>query len=637
VKQEMIIIQIKRHFSLKVVSLACLTLCYPAAFAIGFGEAALHSNLGDVLRVQVPLTGATEDILVPSCFKPKIETLNGELIDVPRMEFVVPTPSSHTAYINVISNKVMVEPAVKFTIAMTCGSFAQRGYPILLDFADSTSAAPLPAPVPVAVPDTQISAIQVVKPVPAAAAMTQKKSRVTRSESESDGARTETANTVAVKSASKHAKHAETAGKDVLKVSSEDSVSDFELKMSQSLTTAPSQNADQQRIEENKIAQAQFAAILRGEDPLLAAQNQIKQQELKAKKLQAELDRIKQQDALAEQKDKGFSPLLMGLAATIAALVLALIGLVVIATIKSRKNKEKTWWDAATEQKKNVVDIVDYLQTTAEKGNLDPNPITTAREVASKENTNNTAAPDSSINKEEPSPKFKRMGLPALEDTNSSTFNFFGNRGQSIHIEEISDITQEAEFWMSVNDPHRAIEILEPQSRDENQTTPVTWLYLLDLYRLVGDEDNYRDLRARFKLKFNAKIPNFNEEILAGSARSFEDFPHLVANCCALWHSEDIFGFLESLLVDDREGERVGFDLPVYRDILFLLSICNELERVKYKALPKEDLPVKTDETTNIVVETKLAVKPDEPESSEYSNSLNFDLLDFKSGDKEKG
>jgi len=635
----MIIIQIKRHFSLKVVSLACLTLCYPAAFAIGFGEAVLRSNLGDVLRVQVPLTGATEDVLVPTCFKPKIETLNGELIDVPRMEFVLPTPPSHTVYIDVTSNKVMVEPAVKFTIAMTCGSFAQRGYPILLDFADSAGAAPLAATPQAAVPDTQISPIQVARTAPVAAATSKKSTRVTRREPESGNSKAEVASTAVTKPASKHAKHAQTAGKDVLKVSSEDSASDFELKMSQSLTVAPEQNPDQQRLAENKIAQAQFAAILRGEDPLLAAQNQIKLQEQKAKTLQAELDRIKQQTALNEQKDKGFSPLLIGLVATITALILALIGLVVIAVHKSRKDKEKTWWDAATEQKKNIVDIVDYLQTTAEKGNLDPNPITTTRETVSKESSDKGGEPVPSINKEEPSPKFKRMGLPALEDTNSSTFNFFGNRGQSIHIEEISDITQEAEFWMSVNDPHRAIEILEPQSRDENQTTPVTWLYLLDLYRLVGDEDNYRDLRARFKLKFNAKIPNFNEEIVAGSARNLEDFPHLIASCCALWHSEDIFGFLESLLVDDREGERVGFDLPVYRDILFLLSICNELERVKYKPLPKDDPLPKTDQvvTAAETPDTNLIVKPEEPEANEYSNSLNFDMLDFKSGDKEKG
>jgi hypothetical protein len=35
--------------------------------------------------------------------------------------------------------------------------------------------------------------------------------------------------------------------------------------------------------------------------------------------------------------------------------------------------------------------------------------------------------------------------------------------------------------------------------------------------------------------------------------------------------------FLESLLVDDRDGKRMGFELPVYRDILLLISVANEL------------------------------------------------------------
>jgi len=260
---------------------------------------------------------------------------------------------------------------------------------------------------------------------------------------------------------------------------------------------------------------------------------------------------------------------------------LALIAVVALAIRRSRQSNTSTWWDTTAEQKKNVVDIVDYLQTSAEKGNLDPGPITATRSADVTEVSAPEKSADTTVKKVEPASQMKRSGLPLLEDTNSSSFNFFSNRGQSIQIEEISDITQEAEFWMSVNDPHRAIEILEPQSRDENPTTPVTWLYLLDLYRLVGDEDNYTDLRQRFKQKFNAKVPNFKEEIVQQNVRLFEDFPHLVANCCAFWQTDEIVGYLESLLVDDREGERIGFDLPVYRDILFLLSICNEIKRQK--------------------------------------------------------
>ena len=650
--QEIIIFQIKRHFSLKVVSLACLTLCYPTAFAIGFGNAVVRSNLGDVLRLQVAVLGSSEDILVPSCFKSKIETLSGELIDNPRIEFVMPNQANRAVFINLVSNKVMVEPAVKFTISMTCGSITQREYPILLDFAESPSAITQTAPAP-AVSDVQVSSINAgivnksVRRSPSGVAASDR----SNGKPQPVNARDKIAPAApAAYAAIRPAKHKESGGKDVLRVANEDS--EFDLKMSQSLTepaTATTATPDQQRIQENKLAQAQFAAIMRGEDPFVAAQNAVKTEQLKNQNLQAELERIRQQtaqqNALKEQKDKGLSPLLISLIAAVTALLLALVALIAIAVRKSRQSKDSTWWDASAEQKQNVVDIVDYLQTSAEEGKLDPGPITTSATTATTATTRDSAGKDHAVNvevspgpiaHEEVVPKFKPSGLPALEDTNSSTFNFFGNRGQSIHIEEISDITQEAEFWMSVNDPHRAIEILEPQSLDENPSTPVTWLYLLDLYRLVGDEDNYRDLTQRFKHKFNAKIPGFHEEIVPGSVRSLEDFPHLIANCCALWETDDISNYLESLLVDDREGERVGFDLPVYRDILFLLSIASELKRLQYRPMPKDDESKRA--TLNLTAQevSKYTIKPDAPAPIDYSDSLNFDLLDFKNDGKDK-
>ena len=46
----------------------------------------------------------------------------------------------------------------------------------------------------------------------------------------------------------------------------------------------------------------------------------------------------------------------------------------------------------------------------------------------------------------------------------------------------------------------------------------------------------------------------------------------------ALWPTDQIVPYLESLLIDDRDGNRVGFDLPVYREIMFLIGIAYELQ-----------------------------------------------------------
>ncbi len=222
-----------------------------------------------------------------------------------------------------------------------------------------------------------------------------------------------------------------------------------------------------------------------------------------------------------------------------------------------------------------------------------------------------------------------RTSLPSLEDTNSSTFNFFAAKGNSMKVEEISDVTQEAEFWMSVNDPQRAIEILEPQGAIEAPDSPVPWLYLLDLYRVTKNKEKYDALRDRFVLIFNANIPDFEADPADSVSRQLEDFEHLMAKICGMWDTNDILPFLQSLLVDDRDGKRMGFELPVYRDILLLIAIANELERAKSQGGFGGKWVAEDDAVT--IPDVATLNKPEE-EKADF-NAIDFEVIDFpKSG-----
>ena len=188
-------------------------------------------------------------------------------------------------------------------------------------------------------------------------------------------------------------------------------------------------------------------------------------------------------------------------------------------------------------------------------------------------------------------------------------------------VEEISDVTQEAEFWMSVNDPERAIEILEPQAELDQPDSPVPWLYLLDLYRVVGNKEKYDPLRDRFVVFFNANVPEFEVDPATLPSRHLDDFEHLSKKICSMWNSNEILPFLESLLIDDRDGKRMGFELPVYRDILLLISIANELERQKTSgggARVWENAS-----TTPVATNAPVMLEED-------SNVINFETIDFQ-------
>lgn len=149
---------------------------------------------------------------------------------------------------------------------------------------------------------------------------------------------------------------------------------------------------------------------------------------------------------------------------------------------------------------------------------------------------------------------------------------------QLLEVGEISDLMQEAEFWMLLNDPERAIEILEPSRHAGRPVSPVPWIYLLDLYRVTGRQENYQALAARLKQVFNTSAPAWSEPDAEIPARSLRDYLHVVKTIEDLWEGEEILPYLESLLLDEREGGRVGFDLAVYREIIHLIGVACDPE-----------------------------------------------------------
>lgn len=166
-----------------------------------------------------------------------------------------------------------------------------------------------------------------------------------------------------------------------------------------------------------------------------------------------------------------------------------------------------------------------------------------------------------------------------------------------VEVEEISDITQEAEFWMSVNNPHKAIDVLEMHiSSAENgaQDSPAPWLYLLDLYHMTHDRSHYDALRARFTTLFNVKTIDFDVNQTTLLLHTLEDYPRLTHKISQLWRSPDIIPYLRSLLLADPTHQRVGFDLPVYRDILLLISIAQILQHMMQATTPPAIQPMST-------------------------------------------
>ena len=56
-------------------------------------------------------------------------------------------------------------------------------------------------------------------------------------------------------------------------------------------------------------------------------------------------------------------------------------------------------------------------------------------------------------------------------------------------------------------------------------------------------------------------------------SQHLEDFPHIMEKLDAVWPSELARVYLESLMTDNRDGERAGFSQSVIDEILLLIGL----------------------------------------------------------------
>ena len=188
--------------------------------------------------------------------------------------------------------------------------------------------------------------------------------------------------------------------------------------------------------------------------------------------------------------------------------------------------------------------------------------------------------------------------LPPIQErtpaASPGNLQFAEIRVQSTSPEEISDIMQEAEFWLSLHDLERAAEVLEPYATYEQAGSPLPWLYLFDLYRDLGWREKYDSLRDRFQRIFNGKALTWDQQKLVSPdtpQRGIEDVPHVALKLTTLWQSDQVLPYLERLLIDDRDGTRAGFDLAIYKEIMFLILLAYELQQAKQYLKPALGTP----------------------------------------------
>ena len=179
------------------------------------------------------------------------------------------------------------------------------------------------------------------------------------------------------------------------------------------------------------------------------------------------------------------------------------------------------------------------------------------------------------IEEDPPAPPLPPLAHPPSFSPTASIPLLQTEPARELSVEELIDLEQQAEFFIVLGQDEAAIELLMSHVRSDGGISPLPYLKLLEIYRRRGETEPYERIRDRFNRRFNAYAPDWDSDLQQG--RALEDYPDTVARLQGLWATPTrVMETLDASLFR-RNSTDETFDLPAYRELLFLYSISRDL------------------------------------------------------------
>ncbi|HEX5737799.1 MAG TPA: hypothetical protein VFY22_04765 [Hydrogenophaga sp.] len=166
--------------------------------------------------------------------------------------------------------------------------------------------------------------------------------------------------------------------------------------------------------------------------------------------------------------------------------------------------------------------------------------------------------------------------VPSRDKRDFSTSAIGGSR--SVATEELFDVQQQADFFVSLGEEEQAVQVLVNHLADSYEPSPLAYLDLFRLYHRLNRRDDYNSLRAEFNEMFNAGAPPF--EHYSDLSRGLETYETAFTRIQALWGDPRVLDVIEQSIfrgAGEGEGEGEVFDLEAYRELLLLHAIAKEI------------------------------------------------------------
>lgn len=184
-----------------------------------------------------------------------------------------------------------------------------------------------------------------------------------------------------------------------------------------------------------------------------------------------------------------------------------------------------------------------------------------------------------SIFTEEQIEKFRKDENNFHSDSKSAHFlsSTMNEPSRAVATEELFDLQQQVEFFISLGQAHQAVEVLKAHVIDNQECSPLVYLDLLKLQYDLELREDYEHTRQALNARFNAGTPAFEQYTY--SRRSLERYPLALSRIQALWPSPAVLALLErTIFKQELQSEQATiFDLEAYRELLLLYGIAREL------------------------------------------------------------
>ena len=372
---------------------------------------------------------------------------------------------------------------------------------------------------------------------------------------------------------------------------------DPQLKSSAELLSIPAANPQERAAASAlwRALSAQPQDILRDTEKLQALENSVRSLQAQSQKTLISIDNLNVKLQQAEA-DRYTNPLVYGL---IFILLAALAGL---ACVLRRKNfilggnsGDKPWWRKNDSSQSHQQAWMDSLPSQGRQKS------SAGRLAAAQKSTLVRADLDFSL---DPA-NFKPGGVRPAVKTNfvdSVPFDYKGRSGfassmlhptRTLNAEELFDVQQQADFFVSIGQHEQAIELLQSHIAEDPETSALVYLDLFNLYHQINRPDEYDALRVSFNQRFNTQIPSF--ELYTDKNLGLEAYQLALSRIEALWPSPKVLEIIEESLFRRPDTNAEAFNLEAYRELLMLFSVAKEIispESKVAKLVKQFNLPV---------------------------------------------